>query len=586
MNTYDLLFSEVASRLMGVKIAYRPGIYKDFQKAVLAKTKTVSSDEAYIEVMAEISGIPAYDARAILDSKGYATHRSFINFLKAVADHTDWVLEGRRKIAEGARDILKVTKSKMQEYMQSQYTYLRASGKSSEDDAIKGARDAAFTNYRDYLKKEGFTNTEAEVRAKKTVDEEAKKLWGERFKSNISSIPKRDPRKEFRFRQLYSHYRKQGYKPEEASQMAAYHVYGEKPRRLAKNPTKRIVLGSSEAVFAPGLIRWAITGYRTSRTPDEKHRFVDVLAGGWGLSEDMARQILSGKAPIDIHEERVIAYLDAPEGWSPGGGVPGFGSNPTVKPSAYTVIHGKTHDPLCVIKKIPANKTVSVGGSKMCVVKVDRDVIHVLPRSQAKKWKDNPKNPMEGGDPYYGETDAFNMIRKQFPHLAHMTDEQISAILRQQHPSHTPYQFFPGTPFNYGQMQPFTMTRNYDAFHAENGLHLGKLEFTWVPQVGSRFKWKNEEFAVDKVTENALLVHPIRPYGYAVLGLVKKGTDKVAATLFEVWPTHTRKQAIANRHRMKVHLKNAGYKLRGGYVKVLVVPWQKLSAYLPEMPRK
>jgi hypothetical protein len=61
-------------------------------------------------------------------------------------------------------------------------------------------------------------------------------------------------------------------------------------------------LGSSPAIHAPGMVRWAINGAKFER---DRTNMVNVIAQGWNLPADAARKLVTGEAPFTVDGETV-----------------------------------------------------------------------------------------------------------------------------------------------------------------------------------------------------------------------------------------------------------------------------------------
>lgn len=62
-------------------------------------------------------------------------------------------------------------------------------------------------------------------------------------------------------------------------------------------------LQSAEFVSAPGLIAWAINGYYFEA---DRPTLLRVVKETWGVPEEAANALLSGKAPFTVEEETVV----------------------------------------------------------------------------------------------------------------------------------------------------------------------------------------------------------------------------------------------------------------------------------------
>jgi hypothetical protein len=61
-------------------------------------------------------------------------------------------------------------------------------------------------------------------------------------------------------------------------------------------------LGSNNFVYAPNVVRWAISGYHF----EEDRRTVLDAVMSWGVPEAAAKALLSGAAPYTIDGETVV----------------------------------------------------------------------------------------------------------------------------------------------------------------------------------------------------------------------------------------------------------------------------------------
>ena len=67
-------------------------------------------------------------------------------------------------------------------------------------------------------------------------------------------------------------------------------------------------LGSSDAVYAPGIVDWAMSGYWNK--PD-REVLGTVIAQTWKIPECAADALLSKKVPYSIEGETVVFNVDA-----------------------------------------------------------------------------------------------------------------------------------------------------------------------------------------------------------------------------------------------------------------------------------
>lgn len=89
---------------------------------------------------------------------------------------------------------------------------------------------------------------------------------------------------------------KRGVPPDAEDQMrgATPYIFGEKVYKL----------GSSPAVYAPGIIAWAIAGYWNE--PD-REQLRKVVTSTWsGIPDEVVDQVLSGTLPYSVEDEAVV----------------------------------------------------------------------------------------------------------------------------------------------------------------------------------------------------------------------------------------------------------------------------------------
>ncbi len=78
---------------------------------------------------------------------------------------------------------------------------------------------------------------------------------------------------------------------------------------VAEKELQTIRLLSSEMINTPGLLRWAMNGYKCKT--DRKH-MVRTFMDGYGLTEKAANDLLSGRTPHRIVGD--VVEFDYPEG--------------------------------------------------------------------------------------------------------------------------------------------------------------------------------------------------------------------------------------------------------------------------------
>ncbi|MFT9091573.1 MAG: hypothetical protein ABF479_11315 [Gluconacetobacter sp.] len=63
-------------------------------------------------------------------------------------------------------------------------------------------------------------------------------------------------------------------------------------------------LGSSEAVYSPGIIRWAVNGYAFE---DDREKLLNVITATWSsIPRETAHKLLSGEIPYTVEGESVV----------------------------------------------------------------------------------------------------------------------------------------------------------------------------------------------------------------------------------------------------------------------------------------
>jgi hypothetical protein len=67
------------------------------------------------------------------------------------------------------------------------------------------------------------------------------------------------------------------------------------------NAPKTYRLGSSEMVYAPGIIRWAICGFKSDR-----QAMIEIVLSWKGVSEAAAIALLSQRVPFTVEGETVV----------------------------------------------------------------------------------------------------------------------------------------------------------------------------------------------------------------------------------------------------------------------------------------
>jgi hypothetical protein len=76
----------------------------------------------------------------------------------------------------------------------------------------------------------------------------------------------------------------------------------------ATDPKTTYRLGSNEAVYAPGIVNWAMSGYW--HKPDRK-TLEKVISDGWKIPVEAARALLSKAVKYELDGETVVFTVDA-----------------------------------------------------------------------------------------------------------------------------------------------------------------------------------------------------------------------------------------------------------------------------------
>ena len=75
---------------------------------------------------------------------------------------------------------------------------------------------------------------------------------------------------------------------------------------MAKKKPRTVALTSTEGVSAPGILRWAMNGYRFKR---DRNALIKVMQAWPGLTRKEWQGVLSGTIPHSIDGDRVIIEL-------------------------------------------------------------------------------------------------------------------------------------------------------------------------------------------------------------------------------------------------------------------------------------
>jgi hypothetical protein len=81
---------------------------------------------------------------------------------------------------------------------------------------------------------------------------------------------------------------------------------------MAKPEVKEYRLGSHPMFYAPGIIRWAQAGYRSSRGR-ARSKLVNIITEGWsGVPKEVAKNLLAGKYKTRVENETLV-FVSAEE---------------------------------------------------------------------------------------------------------------------------------------------------------------------------------------------------------------------------------------------------------------------------------
>jgi hypothetical protein len=65
----------------------------------------------------------------------------------------------------------------------------------------------------------------------------------------------------------------------------------------------KYALGSSPAIYAPGIVAWAVNGAKFKK---DVPQMAKVIAEGWGVPVAAAKALVLGKVPYKIEGEAVV----------------------------------------------------------------------------------------------------------------------------------------------------------------------------------------------------------------------------------------------------------------------------------------
>lgn len=75
---------------------------------------------------------------------------------------------------------------------------------------------------------------------------------------------------------------------------------------MTKTEPKTFRLGSNDMVSAPGIIKWAMNGYKFKR---DRKKMVDVMKSWPGLTDAQWGKVLSGEVPHVIEGDVVVITI-------------------------------------------------------------------------------------------------------------------------------------------------------------------------------------------------------------------------------------------------------------------------------------
>jgi ribosome maturation factor RimP len=75
---------------------------------------------------------------------------------------------------------------------------------------------------------------------------------------------------------------------------------------VRKKKPRTVALTSNDMISAPGMLRWAMNGYRFQR---DRNRMIKVMQAWPGLTRKEWQGVLSGTIPHTIEGEKVIIEL-------------------------------------------------------------------------------------------------------------------------------------------------------------------------------------------------------------------------------------------------------------------------------------
>lgn len=77
---------------------------------------------------------------------------------------------------------------------------------------------------------------------------------------------------------------------------------------------RKITLLSESMVHTPGILAWAMNGYKHKKDQGNIRR---VFTEGYNIPNDAAHALLSGDEPHTIEGTSVVFEAEVPDGWNP-----------------------------------------------------------------------------------------------------------------------------------------------------------------------------------------------------------------------------------------------------------------------------
>ncbi len=74
--------------------------------------------------------------------------------------------------------------------------------------------------------------------------------------------------------------------------------------------TKTLVFVSTPFCHTPGLFRWAVQGWKTSRGK-EKRQFLNIVAESYGINQTIVKALFDGTIEWSVQGDKVVAEVPA-----------------------------------------------------------------------------------------------------------------------------------------------------------------------------------------------------------------------------------------------------------------------------------